>query len=369
VLSSAALAGVISENAVQAAPAGLALTITVGAVQGTALSVSTLALAKGVASIMTWTTTVKITAGVAVAVLIGYQAYEQVDQRQQITVLQQQLQQAQAGATAQQATIDRLQQEKNALVEEKRREDLDALKIINRQKAAANASVAQAEAIAKGSVPETLAKLLGDPAQKEMLRMTLKQNAKTSYSALAKALKLSPDDADKLFDLIANKNMKQQERLVALMQGKMDIDTALQARADDKTDLMKEIAAAFGDDAAAQFDQANHKGFASNIMKSLNYELGANQLDKEQSKQYQKLLQAAPTFTLDQTDLFRSAASLDAFLQQIADRDQHVLDQASGFLTPEQIAAIKAANINKINTWRQQFSLGQQFIQRNVTGK
>ncbi len=49
----AALAAAISGNSIQAAPAGLAASVAVGAVQGAALSASTLTLVKGAIHIMT----------------------------------------------------------------------------------------------------------------------------------------------------------------------------------------------------------------------------------------------------------------------------------------------------------------------------
>jgi RNA polymerase sigma factor (sigma-70 family) len=53
-LTTAIIAGIVSANSVQAAPAGLAATITATAVKGSAVAASTLALVKGTMKIMTW---------------------------------------------------------------------------------------------------------------------------------------------------------------------------------------------------------------------------------------------------------------------------------------------------------------------------
>jgi RNA polymerase sigma factor (sigma-70 family) len=54
-LSAAAIAGAISANSIQAAPIGLAASVTVAVVKGTAVTASTLTLIKTTLKIMTWT--------------------------------------------------------------------------------------------------------------------------------------------------------------------------------------------------------------------------------------------------------------------------------------------------------------------------
>jgi hypothetical protein len=54
-LSAAAIAGAVSAHSVQAAPIGLATTVTVAAVKGTTVAASTLTLVKGALNIMAWT--------------------------------------------------------------------------------------------------------------------------------------------------------------------------------------------------------------------------------------------------------------------------------------------------------------------------
>ncbi len=55
VISSAVLIGGIAANAIQAAPAGLVVSVTAAAVKGTAVTASTLTLVKGTLKIMAWT--------------------------------------------------------------------------------------------------------------------------------------------------------------------------------------------------------------------------------------------------------------------------------------------------------------------------
>src|SRR5476651_732795 len=64
-LTAAAIAGAVSANSVQAAPAGLAATVTAAAAKGAAVSASTLTLIKGALKIMAWT---KMKTAIAVGV-------------------------------------------------------------------------------------------------------------------------------------------------------------------------------------------------------------------------------------------------------------------------------------------------------------
>lgn len=70
VLTTAIIASVISANAVQAAPAGLATTITVTAAKGSAVAASTMTLVKGTFKVMTYAK-LKLALGIAAATLLA----------------------------------------------------------------------------------------------------------------------------------------------------------------------------------------------------------------------------------------------------------------------------------------------------------
>ena len=71
-LSAAVLMAAVSANAVQSAPVGLATTVTTAAVQGTAVTTSTLTLIKGALKIMAWTKAkTAIVTGVVVLLAAG----------------------------------------------------------------------------------------------------------------------------------------------------------------------------------------------------------------------------------------------------------------------------------------------------------
>jgi hypothetical protein len=70
-LTAAAIAGAVSANSVQAAPVGLAATVTAAAAKGAAVSASTLTLIKGALKIMAWTKMKTAVAVTTVVVLAG----------------------------------------------------------------------------------------------------------------------------------------------------------------------------------------------------------------------------------------------------------------------------------------------------------
>src|SRR5450432_1930491 len=69
-LTAAAIAGAVSANSVQAAPVGLAATVTAAAAKGAAVSASTLTLIKGALKIMAWTK-MKTAIAVGVGILLA----------------------------------------------------------------------------------------------------------------------------------------------------------------------------------------------------------------------------------------------------------------------------------------------------------
>ena len=375
VLSGAGLAGLMSANAVQAAPVGLAVSVTAAAVKGAALSASTLSLVKGATEIMTWTTKVKIAAGVGLAALVTYGSYEVVDQKQQVTTLQQQLereqQTAQQLAAAQQAAMDKLKQQNQALLEERQREAEVMNKLLARQRAETDAAVAQAnaaraeaDAITKQKKFNAMAELWKDPGQQESRRLGYRQMFKSSFAALTRELKLSPEDTDKFIELFVDNEMKKQDRVAAMWQKTMDIKTAIQLRENDAKELERTIRSWLGDDAAAAYERTRRDIRASESVSLVNQALEEHPLTSDQSKRLWEIAGAQPDILFDSEDFFRGPTLTEALLQQYQDRADAILKAAAEFLTPEQLSAIATVSSNKIETIRTQIRLNHNLFKK-----
>jgi hypothetical protein len=75
---------------------------------------------------------------------------------------------------------------------------------------------------------------------------------------------------------------------------------------------------------------------------------------------------AKPDITMDDMDLFRSRESLEALFQAYVDRGHRDLQEAAGFLTPEQLTAARTIQSNHFNTLRTQMALGHELVSKTV---
>ncbi len=361
VLSSAALAGAISANALHAAPAGLAGAVAANAVSATVATASTLTLVKGTLKLMAWTK-VKIAAGVAVAALVAYQWHQNLNQTEQITSLQAQLQQAKQESEQQQAAIDRLNRQKLAMVDEKRDAEKASAKLLAHQRAALTASAAKnaAAAAKSNSVGSALGKLLDDPAMKEMMRQQQLSMLKSQYAPLIKQLNLTPEAADKFIQLLADNAAAKMDLGMAVLKGDMDRAAAKQSMTDAKNDLTGQMQSLLGTDGYAQYDQFNQDLPAKTMLGLIKDEMGDNPLTEDQSAQLLQLLKTGPK--TDDTDSLSSPTAVDHYLQKEADSNQLILQQAANFLTPGQLASLGAYQTNMLNMEKMSMSMKDKFL-------
>jgi RNA polymerase sigma factor (sigma-70 family) len=357
---------VIAANAVQAAPVGLALTIsTAAALAGTTIATTATATATKAIAMTTLQKTLVAAAVAALAVVGAYEALLVSRLREQNQTLRlqqaplaeqiQQLQRERDGAANRLSTLaDEIQRVKGNSTELlKLRGEVGVL----RQQAALDAAKTK-------SPGEAVAKVMNDSSAIELARVQTRQALKYRYTPLTQKLNLSPEATDKLFNLIIENELKKKVVLAQLLSGDMDAETAFQSRDNAKTELESQIAALLGDSGYAQFDQFNHDTAAGELVKGLNRELGDKALNDDQSKRIQELFGAKPDIIMDDMDLFRSKESLDALFQTLVDRGHHDLQEAASFLTPEQLATAYAIQSNYFNTIRNQMTLGQQLISK-----
>ena len=338
--TAAALAAVVAANAVQAAPAGLAATISAAAVAGSAVQASTLIVATKTIAMTTLQKTI-VAAALAAAVGTGVYAVHQGAQlRGQIRTLEEQ----QAPMTAQ---IQQLQQERGqaagqlaALRAENARlrsnsTPTEVLKLRGqvgalRQKAAENNQPASG-----------LDKMMSDPAMKEYLRQAQKEKLRSMYADLFKELKLTLEQTDQFLQIMGDMASKSMEQIATP-------GTPNQSAIDALAGLGSQLYTLLGDQGMARFKEYSDEIPARTTVTLLNGQLGDNPLTPEQSAQLLQIVKAEPadltkgiTGAPDKAFL-GSQADIDNFLQQVAGSNQHILQQAGSFLTPDQLAALNA---------------------------
>jgi len=348
--TASALAAVVAANAVQAAPAGFAATISAVAIAGGVVPASTLVAVTKTIAMTTLQKTI-VTAALAAAVGTGIYA---VRQNSQLSARIQTLQQERAPLSAQ---IQQLEQERDqatsqlaAVLDENARlksnpNETELLKLRGevgplRQQAAAD----QAAASRSG-----LAKIMGDPAMKEFIQQAQLDKIKSMFGDLVKELKLTPEQADQFYQLINDNASKHLEQLTATGQTSSDLSTADQ-------DLGKQLQALLGEAGFARFQEYGTEIPARTTVSLLNAQLGDTPLSAEQDAQLLQVIKAEPnnltqgiTGAPDQAFL-GSQADIDAFLQQVAQSNQRILQQAGSFLTPDQLAALNNVLTKAIDT-------------------
>jgi hypothetical protein len=301
-----------------------------------------------------------------------------VEQKQQLTTLQRQLEQerqtVQRQAAAQQAAIDELKQQKEALIAERQREEQVQAKLLAKQRAEtdaavarANAATAKADKLLHDAQFTALAALLNDPANRELNRLGTRQNFKNMFADLMKKYKLSPEDADKFVDMLTANEMAKNQRAAAIANNTLDVATALAQRDSDQKQLEDNIRSWLGDEAVKDYVDRRRIDEANQGVASINNELKDKPLSDEVANKLRDIIKAEPELNVSIEDFFRSPSAIDQLLQQLTDRGEHILKQASAFLTPEQMAAANTVQSNFLTLIRKQLALARQLFTNSAS--
>jgi RNA polymerase sigma factor (sigma-70 family) len=366
-LSSAALAGAISANAVKAAPAGMAAIITAGAIQGAGTTATSWVFTKGALKLMAWTK-VKIAVGVGVAALVAYQWHQNDVATKQIATLQQDLKDAGDTAAKQQAVIDKLKQEKLAMVDEKAAAEKASARLLAHQRTAFNAAEAKNIAAARNegksnSLGGALGAMMDDPAMKEMMRQQQLTALKAQYAPLIKSLNLSPDAADKFIQLLSDNAMKNMDRGMAYLKGDVDPAAIRQAQLADKNELASQMQSLLGADGYTQYEQFAQEVPARTLLTLLKGQMGDNPLSEDQSAKLLDLMKAGPSID-NSSDPNPSQDAMEKMIQQQADDNQRVLQKAADFLSPDQLASLGTFQTNMIGMERMGMNMKAKFLSK-----
>ncbi|HEV2393538.1 MAG TPA: sigma-70 family RNA polymerase sigma factor [Verrucomicrobiae bacterium] len=342
--TAAALAAMVSAQAVQAAPAGFAAALSAAAIGASAVQASTLvALTKTLA--MTTLQKTVVAAALAAAIGTGFYAFHQGSQlKAQVQTLEQQqaplraqlqlLEQERGETSNQLAALS----EENARLKSSRTE-AEILKLRGqvgtlRQQAAANG--------ARSAQPAGgLAKMLSDPAMKEYMRKAMAEKMRSIYGDLIQELKLSPQQTEQFLQLLTEAGTKNLAQLTAEAQG-----SPAAASDNSAQDTGNQLRALLGDAGCVRFQEFSQETPARATLTLLNNQLGESALSEEQRA---KLIQVIKTEPMDLTRgmlggpdkaFLRSQADIDTFLQQVTDSNQRILQQAGSFLKPNQLTAL-----------------------------
>lgn len=373
-LSGAALGAAISAHSIEAAPIGLSAAV-IAACQGSAMTASTLTLAKGTLKLMAWTK-LNLAVGAAAVAVIAVQWSQINTEKKEVAEMQTQFDQASQQNKAQQTEIVELKKESDTMAEGVRNMvRASALAAAHRPPAAppviAPAPATGARGKGLGSMVENI---LSDPDMMKVMQDAQEKSIKQLYAALTKQLNLTPDQRDAFYGLLLENATNNQALGFQMLSGTNSPDAAKNAAAAQKG-VDDQIQALLGADGYAQYKDYQSSMADRNILTQMQTQEGAadNPLSDDQQ---QRLLQVMKTqreasSTPDASALTSAIAGSspsDRFAlmtQQIQQQENNfaqVLQQSTSFLSPAQVQMLGAAQSNMLNIQKMGMTMAQKFM-------
>ncbi len=364
----------IAANAVQAAPAGLAVTIsTAAAVAGTAVHTSTALIAtKAIA--MTTLQKSLIAATLAAAVGTGiYEAHQISRLRQQNQTLEQQqaplaaevqqLQRERDDATNRLASLadETVRLKKNPTEVLKLRGEVGRLRQEN-------------STITTGSA---LNKLTANPETRKLLRNQQKLGMTAIYKEFAQRLNLKPEQADKLNDLLADNIMENIDRITEVLRDGRKPEEMRPLFAGQDAALLEKVQALLGPDGAAQYqDYTRNLGSYLTSQQFKGMFTGDEAAKEEKSKQLYQLMQEETRVALSNAGLspdyqtvpmlnFRNIASEEEgerSLKLLDDIYERIAARGSSFFSPEELEKFQEYRKSALNNSRLSLDMNRKMM-------
>ena len=339
--TTAILTAAISANSVQAAPVTLAKTVTAVAIAtGATASASTLTFIKGALNIMAWT---NAKTAIVSAVVVGMAALSVVQHQAQVklreqneTLQQQQAPLAEQIRQLQKQFADATNRAGNLLAENTQlKSNSNHNELLKLRGQVAVASRVAADATAK-------MESLGTNSGTSLLDAE-RNETRAHLNTFFKLANLSPDKADQYVNLEVEIQQRQDARMKALLAGTLSVADAVRQRDQDnqqQQDQRRELLGPDGMDTLQSIADGMRNNVAKGLTGTIQANMGDNPLTPEQSDRLQSAIKAeVAANTMDDTDLFRP---VDEWTQMVTDKEQQVLQAASGFLTPSQLGTLQS---------------------------
>ncbi len=335
-LSSAAIAGTISANSAHAAPAGLATIVSTNVFSGTTLTTAAVVAATKAMAMTALQKTI-ITTALAATVGVGiFEAQQNSASQKQIQNLQQQQSSLNEQFTQLQRERDDATNRLGGLIAEN-----DQLKSNSneRELLKLRGELTAASRTAADVAPKTRSlRNNSEPSQVDAQRNQTRANLDQFF----KLANLSPEKADQYVNLEVEMKRRQDARMAGLLNGTLSVADAVRQRDLDnqeQQDQRRELLGPDGWDVLQSIADGMRNDAAKSLTGTVQANMGSNPLTQEQSDQLQSAIKAeVAANSMDDTDLFRP---VDEWTQMVTDREQHVLQAASEFLTPAQLGTLQ----------------------------
>jgi len=377
-IGAGALAALASANAIQAAPAGLVATIAAGAI-GASAALSTsgaIAITKTIA--MTTLQKTIITAIASMAVVAGFYEARQISKlRAQVQTLQSQLAQ-QAEITSQLEDLRRQRDRDTNALAGARAESAD----LNKNpyevlKLRGEVGRLRQENASLGS-RSGLSKVTANPESRKMLREQQKMGMKAIYKGLARDLKLTSEQSDKLNDLLADHIMENVGYVTTALREKLPPEQINGLFAAQEEALQEQMQSLLGQDCLTQYQD-----YTKNLLSTLTAEqfkgmlTGDDAAKQEKAKQVSQVMQEAVQAALTSAGLpldyqtvpmlnFRNIASEqegDLSLKLLEEIYQQAAALAGSFLSPEELSKFQEFKTTAIDNNRAALSINRNMME------
>jgi hypothetical protein len=265
------------------------------------------------------------------------------------------------------AAVQQLKEAQFAMDKDLHSASAEKARLIGDKKSAIDSAVAAAKAAAKSSSNaspmDALAKMMDDPTMKDFMRQQTLDNIKRQYAPLLKELNLTPEEGGKFMKLLTDNALKNMDVTSAMMRGDADKTQLAQDRIKDQKDVDAQLQALLGEPRYAQYQDYTASLPARTQLDLFKTQFSDNPLSEDQNA---KLLEVMKTETkkmgATQLGSDSSAQAIENYLQQTAESNQRIQQQASGFLSPEQTEALGRFQTNMLNMVRMGMSMKEKFL-------
>lgn len=336
-ISSTAIAGTISANSVQAAPAGLAAIISANVISGTTTTTATVIAATKTIAMTTFQKAI-VTAALVTTVGAGfYEARQNYESKKQIQNLQEQQNPLNDQLARLQRERDEAARRLSGVIAENAQlksssSELELLKLRGQVGAASQVAAAATAKLQSVGTNSGISQLEAD-----------RNETRARLRAFFKLANLPPDKADQYVNLEVDMQQRQDARMKALLAGTLSVADAVRQRDQDNQDQQNQRSELLGPDGSAVLQSiadGTRNNVANGLVTTIQANMGDNPLTQQQSDQLQSAIKAeVAATTMDDTDLFRP---VDEWTQMVTAHEQNVLQAASGFLTSAQLGTLQS---------------------------
>jgi RNA polymerase sigma factor (sigma-70 family) len=377
-IGASGLAVLVSANAVQSAPAGLAATIAGGAVLASAAISSSTAVTLTKTIAMTTVQKVLIVAVVAGAVVAGvYEARQASRLREQVQTLTQE-QEQQAALSNQVLALQRERDRATNALAAQVAENA-TLRTTNPNpvlKLRGEVSRLRRENAELGSAT-AISKVTANPEARKMLRDQQKMGMGIIYKTFAQSVKLNSEQTDKFNDVLADDIMDQVNLVTTALRDKPTPEQLNQLFGDQQAGLQQKLQELLGPDGLTQYQDYNKNLLSTLTADQFKGQLTGSDTEKaDKAKQLSQVMQEEAQAALAGAGLpadyqtvpmlnLRNIASEqqgDQSLKLLDDIFQRAATRAASFLSPEELAKFQEFRTTGVSLNRTSLTMNRTFM-------